>query len=80
MNLLKKLIYSSLRPIVVAGFRVYFKKIVIVNPGRRHIKGPFIANCNHPATLLDPISSAFTFPRYFHFLANVGLFRKKIWA
>ncbi len=80
MNLLKKIIYKSLKSLVGIGFKVYFKKVVIVNPERRHIKGPFIANVNHPATLLDPFSSAITIPRYFHFLANVGLFRKKIWA
>jgi glycerol-3-phosphate O-acyltransferase / dihydroxyacetone phosphate acyltransferase len=80
MNLVKKIIYHSLKSLVVIGFRVYFKKIVIINPERKNIKGPFIANCNHPATVLDPFSSAFTIPRYFHFLANIGLFRKKIWA
>ncbi len=80
MNILKKALYHTLKPWVKAGFRTYFKKVIIVNPERRNATGPMIANCNHPATLMDPLCSALSIKRYFHFLANIGLFRTKIGA
>jgi 1-acyl-sn-glycerol-3-phosphate acyltransferase len=78
MNIFSKLLYNTLKPLVLTAFHVYFKKVTVVNPERGKITGPVIANCNHPATLIDPLCSAGTIKRYFHFLANIGLYKSKL--
>ncbi|MCB0569962.1 MAG: 1-acyl-sn-glycerol-3-phosphate acyltransferase [Phaeodactylibacter sp.] len=77
MNPILRLIYQSLKLLVRACFRLYYRR-TIINRSGLHFNRPAILVSNHPNTLMDPLNAAEQVPMIVHFLANAGLFKSRL--
>ena len=73
-----KAFYYFLKALIWITFRIYLKRIHIINKPGLNLKGPFILVSNHPNTLFDPIVIVIHLREQVFFLANYGLFKNPV--
>jgi 1-acyl-sn-glycerol-3-phosphate acyltransferase len=66
--------------LVLAGLRIYFRRIERFHPERAPADGPVLFVSNHPGSVTDAFIVGTSVPRVVHFVATVRLFRKKFVA
>lgn len=71
-------IYFILRVLVWAGFRVFYRRRLVL--GREHLRfdGPAIVITNHPSTLTDVLHPALSIHQEMFYLANYGMFKHPV--
>ncbi len=62
---------------VLAGLRIYFRRIERFHPERAPAEGPVLFVSNHPGSLTDAFIIGSSVPRLVHFVATVRLFKFK---
>ncbi len=78
MSWLQKIVYVLLNTLAKTVFRIYFKRITILDKDRIPKGVPTIISPNHPNTMVDPVLMAGILPGWIHFLANYGLFKHPV--
>lgn len=78
MNPLLKLTYRFFQGLVIVLLRIYFRKIVYLNPQYLKERGPLVVLCNHPNTVTDPLFALMYVRQTCFLLANYSLFKNPI--
>jgi 1-acyl-sn-glycerol-3-phosphate acyltransferase len=74
------MLYRITRPIARIAFKVYFRKIYLINRENLPKDKPVILAANHPSAFLEPCILATILPRSLYFLARGDLFDKPFYA
>lgn len=78
LNPLLRLIYLWLRITARAGFSIFYRKRLVLNPDNLRFDGPAIVIANHPSTLTDVLHVGISIHQEMFFLANYGLFKHPV--
>lgn len=74
------MLYTTVRPIVKAGFYAYFRKIYLLNADRIPRDKPVILASNHPTGFMEPCIAACFLNRPLYFLVRGDFFAKPFYA
>jgi 1-acyl-sn-glycerol-3-phosphate acyltransferase len=75
LNFIQRFLYFLLRVVSWTGFRVFYRKRLVLHRKNLRFDGPAIVICNHPSTLTDVLNVGIPIRQEMFFLANYSLFK-----
>ena len=73
-----KVLYACLKALVLLTFRIYFRRVAVINKEGLRLGGPFLVVCNHPNTMMDAVGVVANLRKQTFFLANYSLFKHPV--